>query len=102
MTHVRKYNTMMGVDEYYITGSIDPQSNYYKSVIKAKIISKPYSNVEYSKLNPHAKEWNPIACRAPEEYRCLFLTFSNGYPLTETQIINFFNRYVMRSKPIQF
>ena len=43
-------------------------------------------------LNPFAKEWNPTTERAPEEERCLFLTFSNGYPLTENQLINFFNQ----------
>uniref|UniRef100_A0A2C9WPK8 RRM domain-containing protein n=1 Tax=Manihot esculenta TaxID=3983 RepID=A0A2C9WPK8_MANES len=45
----------------------------------------------HSNLNPSAKEWNPINERLPEEDRCLFLTFSNGYPLTENQIINFFS-----------
>ena len=43
-------------------------------------------------LNPFAKEWSPATERAPEEERCLFLTFSNGYPLTENQLINFFNQ----------
>jgi hypothetical protein len=42
-------------------------------------------------LNPFAKEWNLATERAPEEERCLFLTFSNGYPLTENQLVNFFN-----------
>lgn len=45
-------------------------------------------------LNPNAKEWNPIYDCAPEEDRCLFLTFSNGFPLTEHQIVTFFTRYV--------
>ena len=44
-------------------------------------------------LNPNAKEWSPIHDSAPEEDRCLFLTFSNGYPLTEHQIVHFFTRY---------
>ncbi|EEF50288.1 uncharacterized protein LOC8265814 [Ricinus communis] len=44
-----------------------------------------------SKLNPFAEEWNPTVERVSEEDRCLFLTFSNGYPLTETQILKFFN-----------
>ncbi|XP_022979539.1 uncharacterized protein LOC111479214 [Cucurbita maxima] len=43
-------------------------------------------------LNPNAKEWSPIHDSAPEEDRCLFLTFSNGYPLTEHQIVHFFTR----------
>ncbi|XP_044502378.1 uncharacterized protein LOC123223303 [Mangifera indica] len=44
-----------------------------------------------SKLNPDAKEWNPLIERTPEEDRTLFLTFSKGYPLSEDQIIRFFN-----------
>ncbi|KAM1140329.1 hypothetical protein ACFX19_041109 [Malus domestica] len=43
-----------------------------------------------SNLNPFAEEWHPILNMAPEEDRCCFFTFSNGYPLTERQIINFF------------
>ncbi|WCJ22973.1 hypothetical protein M5689_005029 [Euphorbia peplus] len=43
-------------------------------------------------LNPYAKEWNPVNERAPEEDRCLFLTFSNGFPLSESQIVRFFSR----------
>ncbi|KAG6597035.1 uncharacterized protein LOC111449194 [Cucurbita moschata] len=43
-------------------------------------------------LNPQAKEWNPLFDCAPEEDRCLFLTFSNGNPLSEHQIVNFFTR----------
>lgn len=42
----------------------------------------------WSNLNPFADEWHPNM--APEEDRCCFFTFSNGYPLTERQIINFF------------
>ncbi|KAF5446159.1 hypothetical protein F2P56_031809 [Juglans regia] len=45
-----------------------------------------------STLNPFAKEWNPAIERAPEEERCLFLTFSKGHALTGNQITNFFNR----------
>ncbi|KAJ8747050.1 hypothetical protein K2173_011345 [Erythroxylum novogranatense] len=44
------------------------------------------------KLNPFAKEWNPLKDRANESDRCLFLTFSNGYPLNESQIVNFFTQ----------
>lgn len=47
-----------------------------------------------SKLNPDAKEWNPLIERTPEEDRTLFLTFSKGYPLSEDQIIRFFNEYM--------
>lgn len=43
-------------------------------------------------LNPFAKEWDPAVERAPEEDRCLFLTFSNGYPLSDNQIVEFFNQ----------
>ncbi|WCJ22971.1 hypothetical protein M5689_005027 [Euphorbia peplus] len=43
-------------------------------------------------LNPYAREWDPVDERAPEEDRCLFLTFSNGYPLSEFQIVRFFSR----------
>ncbi|KAJ0110823.1 hypothetical protein Patl1_00147 [Pistacia atlantica] len=49
------------------------------------------SSASVPRLNPFAKEWNPVTDRAPEEDRCLFLTFSNGYPLTENQITRFFN-----------
>ncbi|KAF3440078.1 hypothetical protein FNV43_RR18356 [Rhamnella rubrinervis] len=41
-------------------------------------------------LNPDAQEWHPKNNSAPEEERCLFLTFSNGYPLSHAQIIKFF------------
>lgn len=55
------------------------------------------SKAPSTKLNPYAKEWNFSIERAPEEDRCLFLTFSNGYPLTENQIIRFFNKYNLLS-----
>ncbi|KAJ4727233.1 Histidine phosphatase superfamily, clade-1 [Melia azedarach] len=45
-----------------------------------------------SSLNPSANEWSPCSERAPEEDRCLFLTFSNGYPLAESQIVSFFTK----------
>ncbi|XP_057980551.1 uncharacterized protein LOC131166219 [Malania oleifera] len=45
-----------------------------------------------SKLDPGAKEWDFWRGRAPEQDRCLFLTFSNGYPLDELDIIRFFNQ----------
>ncbi|XVF22809.1 hypothetical protein REPUB_Repub12eG0202900 [Reevesia pubescens] len=41
-------------------------------------------------LNPYAKEWSPVANAAPEEDRCLFVTFSNGQPITEQEIARFF------------
>lgn len=43
-----------------------------------------------STLNPSAKEWYPWQSRAPDEDRSLFITFSNGYPLTHYQIWQFF------------
>ncbi|KAG6749303.1 hypothetical protein D5086_025703 [Populus alba] len=52
--------------------------------------AKPIAPYAGSRLNPSAKEWNPVTERAAEENRCLFLTFSNGYPLTESQISRFF------------
>ncbi|KAH7849135.1 hypothetical protein Vadar_013514 [Vaccinium darrowii] len=42
-----------------------------------------------SKLNPNAKEWNP-AVDSREEDRSLYMTFSNGFPLSEFQIHRFF------------
>ena len=43
-----------------------------------------------SKLNPLAKEWFPWQGRTPEKNRSLFVTFSNGYPLNDFQIWQFF------------
>ncbi|GFZ00669.1 hypothetical protein Acr_14g0003040 [Actinidia rufa] len=42
-----------------------------------------------SQLNPNAREWNP-SVDSPEENRCLYITFSNGFPLTAYQIYWFF------------
>ncbi|KAG5565438.1 hypothetical protein RHGRI_001355 [Rhododendron griersonianum] len=41
------------------------------------------------KLNPNAKEWQP-SIESPVENRSLYMTFSNGYPLSEFQIYRFF------------
>ncbi|KAK8635818.1 hypothetical protein V6N13_004533 [Hibiscus sabdariffa] len=41
-------------------------------------------------LDPNAKEWSAKTNRAPEEDRCLFVTFSNGHPITEHRISRFF------------
>ncbi|KAJ6320620.1 hypothetical protein OIU77_010103 [Salix suchowensis] len=57
---------------------------------KDGVAAKPIAPYVGSKLSPSAKEWNPLTERAAEENRCLFLTFSNGYPLTEIQISRFF------------
>ncbi|KAJ6722655.1 hypothetical protein OIU74_007284 [Salix koriyanagi] len=57
---------------------------------KDGVAAKPIAPYGGSKLSPSAKEWNPLTERAAEETRCLFLTFSNGYPLTEIQISRFF------------
>lgn len=36
-------------------------------------------------------EWN---VHIPEQYRCLFFTFSHGYPISQQQIYDFFTEYV--------
>ena len=59
---------------------------------KMKQKGEGLSMIVQTNLNPFAKEWNPASEHAPEEERCLFLTFSNGYPLTENQLINSFNQ----------
>ncbi|GMI73871.1 hypothetical protein HRI_001056400 [Hibiscus trionum] len=41
-------------------------------------------------LNPNAKEWSPKTDGAPEEDRCLFITFSNGHPIPEDRVLRFF------------
>ncbi|CAL9236973.1 unnamed protein product [Arabidopsis halleri] len=43
-----------------------------------------------SVLNAHALEFKP----SPDN-RCIFVTFSNGFPLTESQIFCYFNRQAM-------
>ncbi|KAL7203857.1 hypothetical protein ACSBR2_017002 [Camellia fascicularis] len=43
------------------------------------------------KLNPNAREWYPPSDGTDEESRCLYITFSNGYPLSENQIYLFFS-----------
>ncbi|KAF5952861.1 hypothetical protein HYC85_010805 [Camellia sinensis] len=44
------------------------------------------------KLNPNAREWYPPPSDGTdEESRCLYITFSNGYPLSENQIYLFFS-----------
>ncbi|CAN8252849.1 unnamed protein product [Cochlearia groenlandica] len=40
-----------------------------------------------STLNPYAPKFRPVH----SDTYCLFLTFSNGFPLTESQIFHFFN-----------
>ncbi|XWS32405.1 hypothetical protein CRYUN_Cryun23aG0156700 [Craigia yunnanensis] len=48
--------------------------------------------VQTKQLNPYAKAWSPFIHGAPEEDRCLFVTFSNGHPITEREIARFFTR----------
>uniref|UniRef100_A0A7N0VKQ4 Uncharacterized protein n=1 Tax=Kalanchoe fedtschenkoi TaxID=63787 RepID=A0A7N0VKQ4_KALFE len=45
-----------------------------------------------TRLNPAAQAFIPIVAvnRGTEEERCLYLTFSNGYPLTSSEIATFF------------
>ncbi|XAR63240.1 hypothetical protein NMG60_11023115 [Bertholletia excelsa] len=42
-----------------------------------------------SNLNPDAKEWHPSA-ELEEESRCLFITFSSGFPISQNQIYYYF------------
>ncbi|CAH8324720.1 unnamed protein product [Eruca vesicaria subsp. sativa] len=44
--------------------------------------------VKDATLNEHAQPFEPVY----RDQRSLFLTFSNGFPLTERQIFDFFNR----------
>ncbi|KAJ4827624.1 hypothetical protein Tsubulata_008240 [Turnera subulata] len=76
-------------------------SNFLKEVLQetkvnsgTKADNEPSTSKSVSSctLNPAAKEWIPQKEKAAEEYRCLFLTFSNGYPISEHQITRFFNR----------
>ncbi|KAK8635819.1 hypothetical protein V6N13_004534 [Hibiscus sabdariffa] len=41
-------------------------------------------------LDPNAKEWSGKTDGAPEEDRCLFITFSNGHPIADHRIRSFF------------
>ncbi|GMJ01194.1 hypothetical protein HRI_003788600 [Hibiscus trionum] len=41
-------------------------------------------------LDSNAKEWSAKTNGAPEEDRCLFITFSNGHPIADHQIRRFF------------
>ncbi|GMH10839.1 hypothetical protein Nepgr_012680 [Nepenthes gracilis] len=45
----------------------------------------------HSVLNPSAEAWDPKIVRGEEKDRTIFITFSNGYPLSDYQIRNFFN-----------
>ncbi|XP_058106590.1 uncharacterized protein LOC131249862 [Magnolia sinica] len=39
-----------------------------------------------------ARPWTPERDPTPEDERCLFVTFSRGYPLTRGEIIDFFTQ----------
>ncbi|KAK9273946.1 hypothetical protein L1049_018758 [Liquidambar formosana] len=56
----------------------------------SEVFDAPTAQRVQSKLNPFANEWNPISEQLPEEDRCLYVTFSKGFPLTEAQISHFF------------
>ncbi|KAA8515877.1 hypothetical protein F0562_019056 [Nyssa sinensis] len=56
---------------------------------KSEVLS-PFGSI----LNPFAKEWQP----ASEEKRCLYLTFSNGFPLSELQILSFFTKLMNKGE----
>ena len=43
-------------------------------------------------LNPFAREWDPVRDRAPEEDRGIFLTFTQGLPVNDNEIHQFFNQ----------
>ncbi|KAF5203761.1 Rho guanine nucleotide exchange factor [Thalictrum thalictroides] len=42
-------------------------------------------------LNPRAQSWFPTGVAPPED-RSMFMTFSRGYPITEEELRNYFNR----------
>lgn len=49
-----------------------------------------------STLNPYARPWIHTNERGAKEERTIYITFSDGYPLSESQLLNFFNRYIHR------
>lgn len=62
-----------------------------KEVIDETMMAGSSSGVDKTKeLNPFAKEWDPIAERATEERRCLYLAFPSCNPLDEVEITLFF------------
>ncbi|XP_043707604.1 uncharacterized protein LOC122656964 [Telopea speciosissima] len=50
----------------------------------------PMAQPWYPGLNPMASAWYPWLPQVPRKHKRLFLTFSNGHPLTEEEIVNFF------------
>lgn len=58
--------------------------------LHASSIGNHAKSVQTKHLNPNAKAWSPVMDSAPEEDRCLFVTFSNGHPITEAEIVRFF------------
>ncbi|KAI4354743.1 hypothetical protein L6164_003587 [Bauhinia variegata] len=44
-----------------------------------------------SKLNPNAPEWDIAREGSSKRKRCLYLTFSNARPFSESEIADFFN-----------
>ncbi|KAM6556305.1 hypothetical protein CsatB_003324 [Cannabis sativa] len=56
------------------------------------VVPTASGHAQQTMLNPCAEEWDPQTNRAPEEERCLYLTFSSGYPLSPYHIKSFFNR----------
>lgn len=56
-----------------------------------------YLNYKHEELNPLAvyKSWTPtMQMEVPQDERTLFLTFSNGHPLKEEDLRQFFSRYI--------
>ncbi|KAJ4973692.1 hypothetical protein NE237_006866 [Protea cynaroides] len=50
----------------------------------------PMAQPWYPGLSPMAMTWSPWLAPLPPKRKRLFLTFSNGYPLTEEEIVGFF------------
>ncbi|PQQ01724.1 uncharacterized protein Pyn_36143 [Prunus yedoensis var. nudiflora] len=69
---------------------IGPEGSVYQSNESVASVDSS-SAVTESNLSPYAAEWDPFYYQAPEDDRCCFITFSNGFPLTEDQIMDFFN-----------
>ncbi|GLT51585.1 hypothetical protein SLA2020_249850 [Shorea laevis] len=77
-------------EERLLFGSFDGSPRPFQSFERDDRDRAPKPIIN-SKLDASAKEWDPVKERAPEDDRCLFLTFSNGHPLFEHQICRFFN-----------
>ncbi|XVE69259.1 hypothetical protein DITRI_Ditri09bG0138000 [Diplodiscus trichospermus] len=88
----QKYQPALGRDSQKYQPGLGRGSQKYQPGWGGKSrASNSYANpVETKRLNPYAKAWVPTIHRAPLQDRCLFITFSNGFPLTEAEITRFF------------